>query len=44
VEEAGESAAKAAAAPAKNQDSNGAVVTPKSEDPSAVKEETPVAK
>jgi F-type H+-transporting ATPase subunit alpha len=44
VEEAGESAAKAAAAPAKNQDGNEAVVTPKSEDPSAKKEETPVAK
>ena len=44
VEEAGESAAKAAAAPAKNQDSTEAVVTPKSEDPSAKKEETPVAK
>src|SRR6202795_35747 len=44
VEEAGESAAKAAAAPAKNQDGTGAVVTPKSEDPSAKKEETPVAK
>src|ERR1700675_3873949 len=44
VEEVGESAAKAAAAPAKNQDGNGAVVTPKSEDPSAKKEETPVAK
>jgi F-type H+/Na+-transporting ATPase subunit alpha len=43
VEEAGESAAKAAAAPAKNQDSTGAVATPKSEDPSA-KKETPVAK
>jgi len=44
VEEAGESAAKAAAAPAKDQNSNGAVATPKSEDPSAKKEETPVAK
>jgi F-type H+-transporting ATPase subunit alpha len=44
VEEAGESASKAAAAPAKNQDGTGAVVTPKSEDPSAKKEETPVAK
>ena len=44
VEEAGESAAKAAAAPAKNQDGNGAAATPKSEDPSAKKEETPVAK
>jgi len=44
VEEAGESAAKAAAAPAKNQDSTEAGVTPKSEDPSAKKEETPVAK
>jgi F-type H+/Na+-transporting ATPase subunit alpha len=44
VEEAGESAAKAAAVPAKNQDGTGAVVTPKSEDPSAKKEETPVAK
>jgi F-type H+/Na+-transporting ATPase subunit alpha len=44
VEEAGESAAKAAAAPAKDQNGNGAVVTPKSEDPSAKKEETSVAK
>ncbi|HTG28346.1 MAG TPA: F0F1 ATP synthase subunit alpha [Methylomirabilota bacterium] len=44
VEEAGESAAKAAAAPEKNQDGTGASVTPKSEDPSAKKEETPVAK
>jgi F-type H+/Na+-transporting ATPase subunit alpha len=44
VEEAGESAAKAAAAPAKDQNGTGAVVTPKSEDPSAKKEETPVAK
>jgi hypothetical protein len=44
VEEAGESAAKAAAAPAKNQDGTGANVTPKTEDPSAKKEETPVAK
>jgi F-type H+-transporting ATPase subunit alpha len=44
VEEAGESAAKAAAVPAKNQDSNGAVETPKSEDLSAKKEETPAAK
>jgi F-type H+-transporting ATPase subunit alpha len=44
VEEAGESAAKAAAAPTKNQDGTGAVVTPKREDPSAKKEETPVAK
>src|SRR6202047_4832410 len=44
VEEAGESAAKAAAAPAKDQDGTGAVVTPKSESPSAKKEETPVAK
>src|ERR1700737_1516863 len=44
VEEAGESAAKAAAAPAKNQVGTGEVVTPKSEDPSAKKEETPVAK
>jgi F-type H+-transporting ATPase subunit alpha len=44
VEEAGESAAKAAAAPAEDQNGNGAVVTPKSEDPSAKKEETPVAK
>jgi len=44
VEEAGESAAKAAAAPAKDQNSNGAVAMPKSEDPSAKKEETPVAK
>jgi F-type H+-transporting ATPase subunit alpha len=44
VEEAGESAAKAAAAPAKDQSGNGAVVTPKSEDPSAKKEETSVAK
>src|SRR6202163_2524000 len=44
VEEAGESAAKAAAAPAKNQDGTGAVVTPKSEDPSTKKEETPVTK
>jgi len=43
VEEAGESA-KAAAVPAKNQDGTGTVVTPKSEDPSAKKEETPVAK
>jgi F-type H+-transporting ATPase subunit alpha len=37
LEEAGESAAKAAAAPTKNQDGTGAVVTPKSEDPSANK-------
>jgi F-type H+/Na+-transporting ATPase subunit alpha len=44
VEDAGESAAKAAAAPAKDQNGNGAVVTPKSEDPSAKKEETSVAK
>src|ERR1700676_841773 len=44
VEEAGEAAAKAATAPAKNQDGTGAVVTPKSEDPSAKKEETPVAR
>jgi len=44
VEEAGESVAKAAAAPTKNQDGTGAVVTPKSGDPSAKKEETPVAK
>jgi F-type H+-transporting ATPase subunit alpha len=44
VEEAGESAAKVAAAPAKDQNGTGAVVTPKSEDPSAKKEETPVAK
>jgi len=44
VEEAGESAAKAAAAPAKSQDGTGAVAPPKSEDPSAKKEETPVAK
>ncbi|HEY5068871.1 MAG TPA: F0F1 ATP synthase subunit alpha [Candidatus Acidoferrum sp.] len=44
VEEGGESAAKAAAAPAKNQDGTGAVVTPKSEDPTAKKEATPVAK
>jgi F-type H+-transporting ATPase subunit alpha len=44
VEEAGESAAKAAAAPEKNQDGTGASVTPKSEDPSAKKEETPVTK
>src|ERR1700716_510364 len=44
VEEAGESAAKAAAAPTKRQDGTGAVVTPKSEDPSAKKEETSVAK
>jgi F-type H+/Na+-transporting ATPase subunit alpha len=44
VEEAAESAAKTAAAPAKDQDSNGAVATPKSEDSSAKKEETPVAK
>lgn len=44
VEEASESAAKATAVPAKNQDSSGAVETPKSEDPSAKKEETPVAK
>jgi F-type H+/Na+-transporting ATPase subunit alpha len=44
VEEAGESAAKAAATPAKDQNGTGAVVTPKSEDPSAKKEETPVAK
>jgi len=44
VEEAGGSAAKAAAAPAKDQNGTGAVVTPKSEDPSAKKEETPVAK
>jgi len=44
VEEAGESKAKAAAAPAKNQDGTGAVATPKSEDPSAKKEETPAAK
>jgi len=42
--ETGEAAAKAAAAPAKNQDGNGAVVTPKSDAPSAKKEETPVAK
>jgi F-type H+-transporting ATPase subunit alpha len=44
VEEAGESAAKAAATPEKNQDGTGTVVAPKSEDPSAKKEETPVAK
>jgi F-type H+/Na+-transporting ATPase subunit alpha len=44
VEEAGESAARAAAAPAKDQNGTGAVVTPKSEDPSAKKEETSVAK
>jgi F-type H+/Na+-transporting ATPase subunit alpha len=44
VEEGGESAAKAAAAPAKNQDGTGAVVTPKSEDPRAKKEAAPVAK
>ncbi len=45
VEEAGESAAKAAAAPAlRTQNGSGAVVTPKSEDPSAKKEGTPVAK
>jgi F-type H+/Na+-transporting ATPase subunit alpha len=44
VEEGGESAAKAAAAPAKNQDGTGAVVTPKSEDPTAKKEAAPVAK
>jgi F-type H+-transporting ATPase subunit alpha len=44
VEEAGESAAKAAAAPAKNEDGTGAVAMPKSEDPSAKKEETPIAK
>jgi F-type H+/Na+-transporting ATPase subunit alpha len=44
VEEAGESKGKAAAAPAKNQDGTGAAVTPKSEDPAAKKEETPVAK
>ena len=44
VEEAGESAAKAAAAPAKDQNGIGVVETPKSEDPSAKKEETPVAK
>jgi F-type H+-transporting ATPase subunit alpha len=44
VEEAGESAAKPAAAPAKDQNGTGAVVTPKSEDKSAKKEETPVAK
>ncbi len=44
VEEVGESAAKAAAAPAKDQNGTGAVATPKSEDPSAKKEETPVAK
>jgi len=44
VEEGGESAAKAGAAPAKNQDGTGAVVTPKSEDPTAKKEATPVAK
>ena len=44
VEEAGESAVKAAAAPAKNQEGAGAVVTPKSEDRSAKKEETPVAR
>jgi F-type H+-transporting ATPase subunit alpha len=44
VEEGGESAAKAAAAPAKNQDGTEAVVTPKSEDPTAKKEATPVAK
>jgi len=44
MEEAGEAAAKAAAAPAKDQNGTGAVVAPKSEDPSAKKEETPVAK
>jgi F-type H+-transporting ATPase subunit alpha len=44
VEEGGESAAKAAVAPAKNQDGTGAVVTPKSEDPRAKKEAAPVAK
>jgi F-type H+/Na+-transporting ATPase subunit alpha len=44
VEEAGESAAKAAAAPAKDQNGTGAVVKPKSEDPSAKKDEMPVAK
>src|ERR1700720_2477319 len=44
VEEAGESAAKAGNAPAKDQNGTGAVVTPKSEDPSAKKEETPVAR
>jgi F-type H+-transporting ATPase subunit alpha len=44
VEEAGESAAKAAAAPAKDQNGTGVVAPPKSEDPSTKKEETPVAK
>jgi len=44
VEETGEAAAKATAAPAKDQNGTEAVVTPKSEDPSAKKEETPVAK
>jgi F-type H+-transporting ATPase subunit alpha len=44
VEEAGESAAKSAAVPAKDQNGTGTVVTAKSEDPSAKKEETPVAK
>jgi F-type H+/Na+-transporting ATPase subunit alpha len=44
VEEVGESAAKPGAAPAKDQNGTMAMVTPKSEDPSAKKEETPVAK
>jgi F-type H+-transporting ATPase subunit alpha len=44
VEETGEAAAKAAAAPAKDQNGTGAVATPKSEDPSSKKEATPVAK
>jgi F-type H+-transporting ATPase subunit alpha len=42
VEESGGSAAKAAAAPVKNQDGDG--TAPKTEGPSAKKEETPVAK